>query len=119
MLSSLSRYDPYQTPVRALPRKVAGEGSDGPHRRRLAAAARRVTILDAAIPVFATAGYEQTRMSDVAAHVGVTEPVIYQNFGTKAELFAAALERVSEQAAAHLSQLSIEHGSVDGWLRHL
>jgi AcrR family transcriptional regulator len=103
----------------ALLLKAAGEGSDRPHRRRLAAAARRITILDAAIPVFATAGYEQTRMSDVAAHVGVTEPVVYQNFGTKAELFAAALERVSEQAAAHLRQLSIEHGSLDVWLRHL
>src|SRR5262245_59836548 len=69
-----------------------------PPRRRLAAAARRTSILDAAIPDFASLGYEQTRVSDVAARVGVTEPVIFQNFGTKAELFAAALDRVSEEA---------------------
>ena len=88
-------------------------------RRRLAAAARRQTILDAAIPVFATLGYEQTRMADVAARVGVTEPVVFQNFGTKAELFAAALDRVSEQAAAHLADLSREHAQVNVWLRRL
>ena len=88
-------------------------------RRRLSAAARRATILDAAIPIFATTGYEQTRMSDVAARVGVTEPVIFQNFGTKAELFAAALERVSEQATAHLTELAAAHHPVDEWLRAL
>jgi AcrR family transcriptional regulator len=90
-----------------------------PRRRRLDAATRRATILDAAIPVFATAGYEQTRMSDVAARVGITEPVIFQNFGTKAELFAAALDRVSEQAVAHVSDLAVEHGRVDEWLRDI
>ncbi|MBV8719833.1 MAG: helix-turn-helix transcriptional regulator [Chloroflexi bacterium] len=90
-----------------------------PRRRRLDAAARRASILEAAIPVFATVGYEQTRMSDVAARIGVTEPVIFQNFGTKAELFAAALDRVSEQAAAHLTELAVKHETVDVWLRHL
>ena len=58
-------------------------------------------------------------MSDVAARVGVTEPVIFQNFGTKAELFAAALDRVSEEAAAHLRSLVTEHQEVHEWLRHL
>jgi AcrR family transcriptional regulator len=94
-------------------------GEQRPGRRRLDAAARRATILDAAIPVFATAGYEQTRMSDVAARVGVTEPVVFQNFGTKAELFAAALDHVSEQAAAHMSVLAGAHERADEWLQHL
>jgi AcrR family transcriptional regulator len=88
-------------------------------RRRLDATARRATILDAAIPVFAVLGYEQTRMSDVAARVGVTEPVIFQNFGTKAELFAAALDRISDQAVAHVTGMAVEHERVDQWLRHL
>ena len=77
------------------------------------------TILDAAIPVFASVGYEQTRMSDVAARVGVTEPVVFQNFGSKAELFAAALERVSTDAARYLRDLAEERDSVHDWLRHL
>jgi AcrR family transcriptional regulator len=103
----------------SLSLSTGGDTIHPPRRRRLAAAARRASILDAAIPVFATAGYEQTRMSDVAAQVGVTEPVIFQNFGTKAELFAAALDRVSEQAVAHLSALAGEHEDVTEWLRSL
>src|SRR5947199_8956867 len=84
-------------------------------RRRLDAATRRATILDAAIPVFATAGYEQTRMSDVAARVGITEPVIFQDFGTKAELFAAAHDRVSENAVAHARDMARETRRVGEW----
>jgi AcrR family transcriptional regulator len=101
------------------PSRTEVERGAQPRRRRLDAAARRATILDAAIPVFATAGYEHTRMSDVAARIGVTEPVIFQNFGTKAELFAAALERASERAVAHLSDMAVEHQRVDAWLRHV
>src|SRR5437763_6183643 len=88
-------------------------------RRRLDSATRRATILDAAIPLFASAGYEHTRVSDVAARVGVTEPVIFQNFGTKAQLFAAALERAGERAAAHLGHLAAECASVRDWLAEM
>jgi AcrR family transcriptional regulator len=92
---------------------------DRPRRRRLTAASRRETILDAAIPLFASSGFEQTRMSDVAARVGVTEPVIFQNFGTKGELFAAALERVSRDAVTYLTGLAEDRASVHDWLGHL
>jgi len=98
---------------------AAAAADDGARRRRLDAAARRETILDAAVPLFASAGYEQTRVSDVAARVGVTEPVIFQNFGTKAELFAAALGRVSEYAAAYFSELAENSATVHDWLRQL
>lgn len=91
----------------------------GSRRRRLNAATRRATILEAAVPVFATSGYEQTRVSDIAMRVGVTEPVIFQNFGTKAELFASVLDHVSEQAVAHLDDLALEHQNVGEWLRQL
>ena len=103
----------------APPRTADIEIGPGSRRRRLDAATRRATILEAAVPVFATAGYEQTRVSDIAARVGVTEPVIFQNFGTKAELFASVLDHVSEQAIAHLSDLEAHHQSVDEWLQQL
>jgi AcrR family transcriptional regulator len=74
-------------------------------RRRLGAAARRETILAAAVPAFAAAGYDQTRVADIAAEVGVTEPVVFQNFGTKAGLFIAVLDRVSERTASRLAAL--------------
>ena len=99
------------------------QGTDGPRarprRRRLDAAARRQSILDAAIPLFATAGYEQTRVADVAARVGVTEPVIFQNFGSKAGLFVAALERAAEDATRYLSAMAGERPDVHDWLSHL
>jgi AcrR family transcriptional regulator len=93
--------------------------STRPARKRLGAAARRETIIDAALPLFASAGYEQTRMSDVAARVGVTEPVIFQNFGTKLELFAAALERASEEGARYLLDLAAQCADVQEWLGQL
>jgi AcrR family transcriptional regulator len=89
------------------------------HRKRLDAHARRQSILAAAVPMFASLGYDQTRMADVAARVGVTEPVIFQNFGTKAELFAAVLEHVSHDAATYLGTLAEEHASVLDWLQAL
>lgn len=64
-------------------------------RKRLTGATRRQLILEAATTAFATGGYEGTRVSRIAEMVGVTEPVIFQNFGTKADLFAAVLERTS------------------------
>jgi len=105
--------------VNAPPLQASLDASDRPRRRRLDAAARRQTILDAAIPLFASVGYEQTLMSDVAARVGVTEPVIFQNFGTKAELFVAALERVSRDAARYLRDMAEQRESVPDWLCHL
>jgi AcrR family transcriptional regulator len=77
-------------------------------RRRLSAAARRQTILDAATPIFITLGYEQTRMATIAAQIGVSEPVVYQNFGSKPALFAAVLDHVAGQVADYVHAL-FEH----------
>jgi AcrR family transcriptional regulator len=64
----------------------------------MAPAERRASILAAAAEVFGRAGYQKTKMSDVAAAVGVTEPVVFQNFGTKAGLYVAVLEQAGERA---------------------
>lgn len=74
-------------------------------RRRLGAAARRETILAAAIAEFSVSGYDRTRVSDIAATVGVTEPVVFQNFGTKSGLFVAVLDRMSADVARDLAAL--------------
>jgi AcrR family transcriptional regulator len=80
------------------------------NRKRLDAAARRDSILAAAIPEFAASGYERTRVSDIAGKVGVTEPVVFQNFGTKSGLFVAVLDRMSDELVRHLSALA-DHSS--------
>ncbi|WP_281415783.1 TetR/AcrR family transcriptional regulator [Actinospica durhamensis] len=75
------------------------ETVDRPVRRtRLAPAERRASILAAATEVFGRVGYQKAKMSDVAAAVGVTEPVVFQNFGTKAGLYVAVIERAGEHA---------------------
>jgi AcrR family transcriptional regulator len=82
------------------------------HAKRLGAAARRETILAAAIPEFAASGYDRTRISDIAARVGVTEPVVFQNFGTKSGLFVAILDRMSDEVVRYLSGLGDDSPSV-------
>jgi AcrR family transcriptional regulator len=95
-----------------------GDG-EAPRRRRLPAAERRETILDAAAEIFARAGYRAAKVSDVAARVGVTEPVIFQNFGSKAALFAAVVERAAAQVRALLDDLAEAPGSAAGLLAHI
>jgi AcrR family transcriptional regulator len=88
-------------------------------RIRLPAAERRETILRAAAEVFAQAGYRAGKVSDVAARVGVTEPVIFQNFGSKAALFAAVLDRAAAEVRASLDDLAAGPGSASGLLAHV
>jgi AcrR family transcriptional regulator len=88
-------------------------------RTRLTAEKRRDSILDAATEVFAEAGYRAGKVSDVAARVGVTEPVIFQNFGSKAALYAAVLDRIAHQIRAELAALAEQHGSAPELLAHV
>jgi AcrR family transcriptional regulator len=90
-----------------------------PRRRRLSAAARRQTILDAATPIFVSAGYEQARMATIADRVGVTEPVIFQNFGSKPGLFAAVLDEAAGLVSEHVRALSEQFDDAVEWLGHL
>src|SRR5215470_17106139 len=88
-------------------------------RARLPAEQRRESILDAATEVFAAAGYRAGKVSDVAARVGVTEPVIFQNFGSKAALYAAVLDRVAGRIRAELQDLARQYGSASDLLAHV
>jgi AcrR family transcriptional regulator len=55
----------------------------------------------------------------VAARVGVTEPVIFQNFGSKAALFAAVVERAAAEVRASLDDLAAGSGSASELLAHV
>jgi AcrR family transcriptional regulator len=83
------------------------------------AAQRRETILRAAAEVFGEAGYRAAKMSDIAARVGVTEPVVFQNFGSKAALFAAALEHTVADARAWLEESAARSQSAGRVLAHV
>jgi AcrR family transcriptional regulator len=64
---------------------------------------RRASILAAATEVFAEYGYQRGKVSEVAARVGVTEPVVFQNFKSKAALFATVVEQAAERMCAQLA----------------
>jgi AcrR family transcriptional regulator len=89
-----------------------------PGRTRLRAEQRRASILDAATEVFASRGYRAGKVSDVAARVGVSEPVIFQNFGSKAALYAAVLDRVAGQIRSEMQALVEHYGSASDLLAH-
>lgn len=61
--------------------------------RRMSAAARRQTILDAAIVEFARGGYWGTSTETIGHAAGVSQPYVMRIFGTKAELFRLAFDR--------------------------
>ena len=99
---------------------MRGAGEAGRTRRtRLTAGQRRETILEAATEVFAASGYRAGKVSDVAARIGVTEPVIFQNFGSKAALFAAVLDRLAGDVRASLDSLAGQHESAASLLAHI
>src|ERR1700730_8296272 len=91
----------------------------GGRRRRLSATARRETIVAAALPIFAASGYNLARVSDIANRVGVTEPVVFRNFRSKAALFAAVLERASEDLAGQLAAMADSRDDVLDLISHL
>ena len=105
--------------VTAVDMDRSGDDGPAPRRRRLRAAERRETILRGAAEVFAQAGYRAAKVSDVAARVGVSEPVIFQNFGSKAALFAAVVERAAAEVKASLDDLAADFGSASGLLAHV
>ncbi len=67
---------------------------------RLPAQERRAAILDAAIRLFAEKGFRGTTTRELAAAVGVTEPVLYQHFPSKRDLYNAIIEFKMEQQDA-------------------
>jgi AcrR family transcriptional regulator len=61
---------------------------------------RRDTIIDAAIAEFAVYGLHGTSTETIARRAGISQPYIFRLFGSKKELFLAALERVYDRIAA-------------------
>jgi len=60
---------------------------------RSTAAARRDEVLDAALVEFADRGYEGASTEDIARRAGISQPYLFRLFGTKKELFKAAVAR--------------------------
>src|SRR5579875_4132132 len=64
-----------------------------PATTRSTAAARRDDVLDAALVEFADHGFEGASTEDIARRAGISQPYLFRLFGTKKELFKAAVAR--------------------------
>lgn len=67
--------------------------------------ARRRSILDAAVEVFAQQGFVAARTRDIAAHAGIAEGTIYLYFDSKDELLLTAFRESVEEFSASIGRL--------------
>ena len=66
---------------------------------------RRAAIIEAAARIFAEKGFRGTTTRELAAAVGVTEPVLYEHFRTKRDLYSAIIGEKAKEGMAILSAL--------------
>jgi len=76
-----------------------------PYAPRMAPEDRREQILDSGLKLIAEQGYERVSMEGIARAAGVTKPVVYDLFGTLADLLEGLLEREEERALLQLAEL--------------
>jgi len=67
------------------------------YNQRLPAQQRRAAILAAAARLFSQSGFRGTTTRALAKAVGVTEPILYEHFRSKRELYAAIVESKSRE----------------------
>jgi AcrR family transcriptional regulator len=65
--------------------------ADDLHRPRRTSAEVRRLLLDAAQELFAGNGFRGTSTREIASKAGVAEVLLFRNFGSKAELYSAAV----------------------------
>jgi TetR/AcrR family transcriptional regulator, regulator of cefoperazone and chloramphenicol sensitivity len=68
----------------------------------------RLRILETALQVFATEGYEGASTRQLAERAGVNLPAIQYYFGSKEGLFRAVIDRIIERTESHMAPLAAE-----------
>jgi AcrR family transcriptional regulator len=98
-------------------------GSSAPftakRRTRMSAADRAASIVAAATELFSEVGYHRCTMAEVARRVGVSEPVVFQNFGSKSAVFVAVIESAAQRVSTVMREQADAHPSVGAWLAEL
>ncbi len=74
-----------------------------PARRRLGRTERRAAILGASASAFASGGYANTSMADIASAARISHLIVYRHFDSKEALYGAVLERAVGHIACALS----------------
>lgn len=79
--------------------------SPGTSSARVADNGRRELVLAAALDTFARYGYRKTSMEDVARAAAISRPGLYLLFGSKQELFSAAVTHALDRSLAAVSEV--------------
>jgi TetR/AcrR family fatty acid metabolism transcriptional regulator len=82
-------------------------------------AGKRELILRAAVKVFSSKGYHNTRMEEIAATAGIGKGTIYEYFSSKLQLFQAMLEGSLQYYFELLNQESFKRMPLQERLRVL
>lgn len=91
----------------------AAENCSGPRKAgRPSDAAKRQAIVESAAHHFFHHGYAATAIEQVAADAGVSKVTIYNQFGDKRALFAAAVSCECEKMRGHFSLDAMPQGSI-------
>src|ERR1700733_10382032 len=77
-------------------------------RQRVPASQRRDALIEAAIHEFAHGGLHGTPVDRIARRVGVAQPYVFSLFGSKRELFLAAVERCFEMTIEMFERAAAE-----------
>jgi AcrR family transcriptional regulator len=77
-------------------------------RQRVPASERRDALIEAAVHEFARGGLHGTPVDRIARRVGVAQPYVFSLFGSKRDLFLAAVERGFERTAATFTKGAAE-----------
>lgn len=77
------------------------------HPRKSAPRGKRESVLDAAVELFLSGGFDRTSMDAVAAHAGVSKTTVYAHFGDKLELFRAVTDRAGTSLDLDLDRTAL------------
>ena len=93
-----------------MPREPTGSA---PRADRLGPVRRRPLLLDAALRLLVDRGSADVTVDAIAEAAGVTKPVVYACFPSKAALFRALLDREEQRMLAHVAAVIPERPDID------
>jgi len=76
---------------------------------RLTSEERKASIVHAAIRLFAEKGFRGTTTRELAAAVGVSEPILYEHFRTKRDLYTAIIEAAARSGEDVIEALRLKY----------
>lgn len=74
-------------------------------------AERRLKILNSAMEIFATRGYNNGSLQEIADHAGISQAGVVHHFGSKDQLLIAVLEHRDDEDVAELDGSHIPDGA--------